>query len=134
MSNLKFTTEFYNIFADKKIESAKEKIIIFVMTLAFVVGSAIIITCCYNWLFPIVYPLTMYRTLCLIMFLKMVVFIVLTGTPLVQQAIMNLSGFNEHYYSTIEKQEWTISTYFQVVRGAFLVFYGLILFILYLFD
>ena len=62
----------------------------------------------------------------------MVVFIVLTGTPLVQQAIMNLSGFNEHYYST--KQEWTISTYFQVVRGAFLVFYGLILFILYLFD
>lgn len=134
MSNLKFTTEFYNIFADKRIESAKEKIIIFVMTLAFVVGSAIIITWCYNWLFPIVYPLTMYRTLCLIMFLKMVVFIVLTGTPLVQQAIMNLSGFNEHYYSTVEKQEWTISTYFQVVRGAFLVFYGLILFILYLFD
>lgn len=134
MSNLKFTTKFYNIFADKRVESAKEKIIIFVMTLAFVVGSAIIITWCYNWLFPIVYPLTMYRTLCLIMFLKMVVFIVLTGTPLVQQAIMNLSGFNEHYYSTVEKQEWTISTYFQVVRGAFLVFYGLILFILYLFD
>ena len=133
MSNLKFTTKFYNIFADKRVESAKEKIIIFVMTLAFVVGSAIIITWCYNWLFPIVYPLTMYRTLCLIMFLKMVVFIVLTGTPLVQQAIMNLSGFNEHYYSTVEKQEWTISTYFQVVRSAFLVFYGLILFILYLF-
>lgn len=134
MSSLKFTTEFYNIFADKRVETAKEKIIIFAMTLAFVVGSAIIITCCYNWLFPIVYPLTMYRTLCLIMFLKMVVFIVLTGTPLVQQAVMNLSGFNEHYYSTVEKQEWTISTYFQVVRGAFLVFYGLILFILYLFD
>lgn len=134
MSNLKFTTKFYNIFADKRVESAKEKIIIFVMALAFVVGSAIIITWCYNWLFPIVYPLTMYRTLCLIMFLKMVVFIVLTGTPLVQQAIMNLSGFNEHYYSTVEKQEWTISTYFQVVRSAFLVFYGLILFILYLFD
>lgn len=133
MSNLEFTKKYYNIFADKRVESPKEKIIIFVMTLASVVGSAIIITFCYNWLFPIVYPLTMYRTLCLIMFLKMVVFIVLTGTPFVQQAIINVSGLNEYYYST-EKQEWTISTYFQVVRGAFLVLGGLILFILYLFD
>lgn len=134
MSNLKFTTEFYNIFADKKVESAKEKLIIFAISLAFVVGSAVLITFCYNWLFPIVYPLTFYKTLCLLMFLKTIVFIVLTGTPLVQQGIMNLSGFNEHYYSTVKDQSWTISTYFQVVRGSFLVFYGLILFILYIFD
>lgn len=134
MSNLEFTKKYYNIFADKRVESSKEKIIIFVMTLASVVGSAIIITFCYNWLFPIVYPLTMYRTLCLLMFLKMVVFIVLTGTPFVQQAIINVSGLNEYYYSSVEKHEWTIPTYFQVVRGAFLALGGLILFILYLFD
>ena len=135
----KYSTFFYSIFNDDTPQSAKDKLASFIITLAFVVGSAVIITFCYNWLFPIVYPLTLYKTLCIVMFIKMLTFIILTGTPFVQQSIMNLSGFNEYYYSRKAKNKeaennFTITTMFQITRGALFVLYGLVLLILYLFD
>ena len=135
----KFSIRSYNVLTDDTPQSSKDKLISLIMILAFVVGSATIISFCYNWLFPIVYPLTLYKALCLVMFIKMLVFIVLTGTPFVQQSIMNISGFNDYYYSRKAKEEnvescYTITTIFQITRGAILVLYGSILLILYLFD